>query len=84
MIVALNVPDAGSALLVAAQLAARTVTVLVADTHAVKERPATDAAAVGTPNATASPTAAPVTVIVRSTCELAVTTPKSSVAVFVN
>ncbi len=63
MTAALNVPLAG--LGVPANREARTVTTLVADTHAINKVSAvTDAA--GTARNTGSPTIAPVTVIVRS------------------
>ena len=72
----LNVPLAGSSVAFGENL---TVTVFAADTHAVKVAVAV-IDALGTPNATTSPSAAPVTVIVRSATAPAPVLAKSSVA----
>jgi len=74
------VPDAGSRAVVDELFVARIVTVSVALTQPKKLTSATSEA-FGTPIATVSPTAAPVTLIVRSATELAAIDPKSSVAV---
>jgi DNA mismatch repair protein MutH len=62
------------------QLAARTVTVFALDTKALKLIPATTA---GAPTDTTFPSAAPVTVIVKSLVEFALTVAKSKDAAVV-
>lgn len=63
-------------------LLARTVTVFAAETKALNTKPAAGAA--GKPNATSSFTAAPVTVIVKSSEAVVAIDAKSKVAEFVN
>jgi hypothetical protein len=78
-----KVPDAGSPALRISRFENLILTVLDADTHAVKIELAT-IEPLGTPIKTASPSAAPVTVIVKSLEELAPVLGKFSVAVALN
>jgi len=77
------VPLAGSLAVVKSLFEYLTVTVFVALTHAVK-LPLATIEPFGTPRLTASPSAAPVTVIVKSDTPPAAVLPKSSVAVAVS
>src|SRR5262249_6978833 len=78
-----TVAAAGFADAPVATLQARTLTVSAALTHAENVSPAVDASASGMPSRTASPSAEPVTVIVRSEQVFAETAAKSRDAVFV-